>query len=162
MYNRYSDIEELRPTGEASHILDKKFNEGVTANLDGNALQRVRVATPDKPTEAGGECRSCGASVPVGQTKCRFCLTNCLGDEATGTDEPADATLLGIVHLVVELITFYGAVAKGGAAANLLTSNKTEPAVDDYMLLYDLDEVPAASRPMSFTPRRGTSCVRGG
>ena len=52
-------------------------------------------------------------------------------------------TSLGIVHLVVESTTFYGAVAKGGAAANLLSANEAEPAVDDYTLIYDLDEAPA-------------------
>ncbi len=45
--------------------------------------------------------------------------------------------------MVVESTTFYGAVAKGGAAANLLTTNEAEPAVDDYTLIYDLDETPA-------------------
>lgn len=54
-----------------------------------------------------------------------------------------DVTLRGIVHLVVESTTFYGAVAKGGAAANLLTANETDPAVGDYTLLYNLDETPA-------------------
>jgi len=34
-------------------------------------------------------------------------------------------------------------VAKGGAAANLLSANQGEPAVDDYTLIYDLDEAPA-------------------
>jgi len=34
-------------------------------------------------------------------------------------------------------------VAKGGAAANLLSANQAEPAVDDYTLIYDLDEAPA-------------------
>jgi hypothetical protein len=34
-------------------------------------------------------------------------------------------------------------VAKGGAAANLLSANEAEPAVDDYTLIYDLDEAPA-------------------
>ena len=143
MYDRYSDFEELRPTGEASHIPDEKLNEG----CDGDP-RRQRVATssggyPDEPTEASGECQSCGASIPVDRTKCRFGLTNHLGAEATSTDEPVDATLLGIVHLVVESTTFYGAVAKGGAAANLLTSNEAEPAVDDYTLIFDLDETPA-------------------
>jgi len=28
MHNRYSDFEELRPTGEASHIPDEKLNNG--------------------------------------------------------------------------------------------------------------------------------------
>jgi hypothetical protein len=34
-------------------------------------------------------------------------------------------------------------VAKGGAAANLLSANEAEAAVDDYTLIYDLDEAPA-------------------
>jgi len=57
--------------------------------------------------------------------------------------ETASTTFLGIVHLIVESTTFYGAVAKGGAAANLLSANEAEPAVDDYTLIYDLDEAPA-------------------
>jgi hypothetical protein len=45
--------------------------------------------------------------------------------------------------LVVESTTFYGAVAKGGAAANRLSANEAEAAVDDYTLIYDLNEAPA-------------------
>lgn len=143
MHNRYSDFEELRPTGEASHIPDQRLDDGCEG-----APRRQRVATssggyPDAPTVADGECRSCGASVPDGQTKCRFCLTNHLGSDATSTDESASTTYLGIVHLVVESTTFYGAVAKGGAAAKLLSANEAEPAVDNYTLIYDLDEAPA-------------------
>ncbi|SDY13780.1 biosurfactant protein 1 [Halobellus clavatus] len=143
MHNRYSDFEELRPTGEASHIPDTRLDDGCEG-----APRRQRVATsaggyPDAPTAADGECRSCGASVPIGQTKCRFCLTNHLGSDATSTNETASTTFLGIVHLIVESTTFYGAVAKGGAAANLLSANEAEPAVDNYTLIYDLDEAPA-------------------
>ena len=72
-----------------------------------------------------------------------FCLTNHLDNEATSTDELADTVLLGIIYLVVDLTTFYGAVAKGGGAATLLTSNDAEPAVGDCTLVYDLDEPPA-------------------
>ena len=143
MNGRYSDFEELRPTGEASHIPDTRLDDGCEG-----APRRQRVATsaggyPDAPTVTDGECRSCGASVPDGQTKCRFCLTNHLGSDATSTNETASTTVLGIVHLVVESTTFYGAVAKGGAAANLLSANEVEPAVDDYTLIYDIDEAPA-------------------
>ncbi|WP_201289628.1 biosurfactant protein 1 [Halobaculum saliterrae] len=143
MNGRYSDFEELRPTGEASHIPDTRLDEGCEGDP-----RRQRVATssggyPDAPTVTDGECRSCGASVPDGQTKCRFCLTNHLGSDAISTDEPASTTFLGIVHLIVESTTFYGAVAKGGAAANLLSASESEPAVDDYTLIYDLDEAPA-------------------
>jgi hypothetical protein len=59
-------------------------------------------------TVTDGECQSCGASVPDGQTKCRFCLSNHLGGDATSTNETASTTFLGIVHLVVESTTFYG------------------------------------------------------
>jgi len=143
MSNQYLDFEELRPTGEASHIPDTRLDDGCEG-----APRRQRVATnsggyPDAPTVTDGECQSCGASVPNGQTKCRFCLTNHLGSDATSTNESASTTFLGIVHLVVESTTFYGAVAKGGAAANLLSANDAEPAVDDYTLIYDLDETPA-------------------
>jgi hypothetical protein len=143
MDNRYSDFAELRPTGEASHIPDTRLDDGYEGDP-----RRQRVTTssggyPDAPPTTGGECRSCGASVPDGQTKCRFCLTNHLGSDATSTNEAASTTFLGIVHLAVESTTFYGAVAKGGAAANLLSANEAEPAVDDYTLIYDLDEAPA-------------------
>ncbi|WP_142987674.1 biosurfactant protein 1 [Halorubrum cibi] len=143
MHNRYSDFEELRPTGEASHIPDTRLDDGCEG-----APRRQRVATstvgyPDAPTVTDGECRSCGASVPDGQTKCRFCLTNHLESDVTSTDETASTTCLGIVHLVVESTTFYGAVAKGGAAGNLLSTNEAESAVDDCTLIYDLDEAPA-------------------
>jgi hypothetical protein len=143
MRDRYLDFEELRPTGEASHIPDTRLDDGCEGNP-----RRQRVATstddyPAAPTVTDGECRSCGASVPDGQTKCRFCLTNHLGNDATSTGESASTTVLGIVHLVVESTTFYSAVAKGGAAANLLSANEAEPAVDDYALIYDLDEAPA-------------------
>ena len=143
MSDRYSDLEELRPTGEASHVPDMRLDDGYEGDP-----RRQRVATsaggyPNAPTTTDGECQSCGASVPDEQTKCRFCLTNHLGSDATSTGETAPTTLLGIVHLVVESTTFYGAVAKGGAAANLLSANEAEPAVDDYTLIYDLDEAPA-------------------
>ena len=143
MYNRYTDFEELRPTGEASRIPDNKLENGCEYDP-----RRQRVATssggyPDAPTTTDDECRSCGASIPDGQTKCRFCLSNHLGSAATGTDESASTTFLGIVHIVVESTTIYGAVAKGGAAADLLTTNEAELAVDDYTLIYDLNEAPA-------------------
>ena len=143
MNGRYSDFEELRPIGEASHIPDTRLDDGYEGDP-----RRQRVGTssggyPDAPTVTDGECQSCGASVPDGQTKCRFCLTNHLDGDATSTNETASTTFLGIVHLVVESTTFYGAVAKGGAAANLLSANEAEPAVDDYTLIYDLDGAPA-------------------
>ncbi|WP_121823341.1 biosurfactant protein 1 [Halostella salina] len=143
MHNRYSDFEELRPTGEASHIPDTRLDDGCESDPRRQRIAPSSGGYPDATTAAGGECKSCGASVPDGQTKCRFCLTNHLGSGATRTNETASTTCLGIVHLVVESTTFYGAVAKGGAAANLLSANEAEPVVDDYTLIYDLDEAPA-------------------
>ncbi|WP_251331536.1 hypothetical protein [Haloplanus pelagicus] len=143
MSDRYLDLEELRPTGEASHISDPKFNDECEGEPRRQRVATTMGGTPDTPTATDGECRSCGAPIPDGQTKCRFCLTNHLGSDATSTDETASTTFLGIIYLVVESTTFYGAVAKGGAAANLLSANEAEPAVDDYTLIYDLDEAPA-------------------
>jgi len=141
MTGRYSDYEALRPIGEATHVPDDQLTGGGEPRR-----QRTGSADagyPDDPTAAATECESCSASIPTGQSKCRFCLTNHLGNEAIGTDQAADPTLLGIVHLVVESTTFYGAVAKGGAAATLLTANEAESAVDDYTLIYDLNDAPA-------------------
>jgi len=45
MYNRYPDFEELRPTGEASHIPDTKLDDGCEGAPGGNASRRTLVAT---------------------------------------------------------------------------------------------------------------------
>jgi len=141
MTDQYADYETLRPLGEATHVPDDHLASGGEPRRQRSG--GVNTGYPDDPTAAAPECGSCGASIPTGRSKCRFCLTNHLDDEATSTDELADTVLLGIIHLVVDSATFYGAVAKGGAAANLLTSNDAELAVDDYTLCYDLDEPPA-------------------
>ncbi|ADE02212.1 biosurfactant protein 1 [Haloferax volcanii] len=145
MYNRYSDFEELRPTGEASHIPDSRLDDGCEGSP-----RRQRVATstgdyPDQPSGIGAECQSCGASIPNGQTKCRFCLTNHLG-APTDNQQPADTewTLLHVVQLLVEASTVYHALAKGAAAATLLAKPDRDPAVDDCQLLYDFDDAPAS------------------
>jgi hypothetical protein len=54
----------------------------------------------------------------------------------------SEQTLRGVIHFLVESGTFYGAVAKGAAAATLLTSAHDE-LVDDCTLIYDLDDEPA-------------------
>jgi hypothetical protein len=115
--NRWIDIEELRPTGEASHIPDEKLNNGCGVAPGGNASRRVLVATPNSPTATDDECRSCGVSVPDGQTNCRFCLITPLGSDATSTDESAATTFLGIVHLVVESTTRSNGAAFPGQTA---------------------------------------------
>ena len=116
MTDQYADYEEFWPIGETTHVPDDQLTSGGEPRRQRTGS--VGAGYPDDPTVAATECESCGASIPAGQSKCRFCLTNHLGHEATSTDETADPTLLGIVNLVVELTTFYGAVAKGGAAAN--------------------------------------------
>ena len=141
MTDPYADYEALRPLGEATHVPDDHLASGGEPRRQRSGS--VDTGYPDDPTAAATECESCGASIPAGQSKCRFCLTNHLDDEATSTDELADTVLLGVIYIVVDSTTFYGAVAKGGAAANLLTANEAEPAVDDYTLVYDLDEPPA-------------------
>ncbi len=89
MYNRYSDCEELRPTGEASHIPDTRLDEDCEGDTQRQSVATSASGYLDAPTVTDGECRSCGASVPDSQTKCRFCLTNYLGSDATSTDEGA-------------------------------------------------------------------------
>lgn len=49
----------------------------------------------------------------------------------------------GIIHLVVESITFNGAVTKGGATANRLAASGAESAGDDDTLASFLGEAPA-------------------
>jgi len=83
--------------------------------------------------------------IPANRTKCRFCLSNHL--DGTSDDSPTpdtEWTLLHVVHLLVEASTFYAAVAKGAAAATLLTKIDRDPAIDDCLLIYDLDAEPAA------------------
>ncbi|MFA9427302.1 hypothetical protein [Natronorubrum sp. A-ect3] len=145
MTDRYSDFEELRPTGEASDVPDETLSECNDGEPD---RQRVATATtgyPDTPAETDTECRSCGAPIPADQTKCLFCLTNHLEDTSSETDTTApEWTLLGVVHMLVESSTFYGAVAKGGAAATLLASSVAESTVNDCTIIYDLEDEPAA------------------
>ncbi|OAQ51468.1 hypothetical protein HTG_18860 [Natrinema mahii] len=145
MTDRDSDFEELRPTGEASHIPDETLSEDDDGEPDRQRSATATTGYPDTPTETDTECRSCGAPIPADRTKCLFCLTNHLKDSSSETDAPAtEWTLLGVVHMLVESSTFYGAVAKGGAAATLLASNATEQAVDDCTTIYDLEDEPAA------------------
>jgi hypothetical protein len=162
MTDQYADYETFRPLGEATHVPDDQLASGGKPRRQRS--DGVDAGYPDDPIAAAPECESCGASISAEQSKCRFCLTNHLSDDVTGTDESMETALLGVVHLVVESAKFYGAVAKGGAAANLLTTNKAEPAVDDYTLLYDLDE--ASARQLAdrwpLTPRCGTSWLRRG
>ncbi|WP_049894696.1 biosurfactant protein 1 [Halogranum rubrum] len=139
MNGRQSDFEELRPFGEATHVPDDE--------LSGRAEGQQRESPesyPDRSRSTQSECSSCSASIPANRTKCRFCLSNHLdgtSDESPTSD--TEWTLLHAVHLLVEASTFYAAVAKGAAAATLLTKADRDPTVDDCQLIYDLDTEPA-------------------
>ena len=63
--------------------------------------------------------------------------------DVTKTKESMSTAFLGITHLVVESATFYSAVAKGGTAANPPHRQWGGPTVDDYALIYDLNEASA-------------------
>jgi len=142
MTDQYADYEALRPLGEATHVPDDQL-----ASSSGEPRRQrsggVDAGYPDDPTAVATECESCGASIPADRSKCRFCLTNHLeAADEQGTSN-AERTLLHVVQVLVEASTFYGAVAKGSAAATLLAKADGDPGVDDCKLIYDLDGEPA-------------------
>ncbi|WP_224338444.1 hypothetical protein [Haloprofundus halobius] len=144
MNGRQSDFEELRPLGEATHVPDDKLSGRGTSGRIGHRRRETLESYPNRTRSTQKECSSCGASIPTTQTKCRFCLSNHLdgtSDERSTSD--TEWTLLHVVHLLVEASTFYAAIAKGAAAARLLTKADRDPAVDDCQLIYDLDAEPA-------------------
>ncbi|WP_458186343.1 biosurfactant protein 1 [Haladaptatus sp. NG-WS-4] len=145
MNGRQSDLEELRPLGEANHIPDDQLIGRDNSGRAGGQRREGPESYPDRTRSTRSECSSCGASIPANRTKCRFCLSNHL-DGTSDDSRPPDTewTLLHVVHLLVEAATFYAAVAKGAAAATLLTKTDRNPAVDDCQLIYDLDAEPAA------------------
>jgi len=144
MTGRDYDFEELRPLGEASRTPDHQLDERSNAAPRRQRYASVETGYPEHQTDDKAECRSCGAPIPASQTKCRFCLTNHLGDSDTATTETGqEATLEGIVFALVESSTFYGAVAKGAATGNLLGANETE-GITGHRLIYDLTEEPAS------------------
>ena len=144
MTGRYSDYKELRPLGEATHIPDEKLTSSGEGESRRHRTGPVDAGYPDATTPMAAECTSCGASIPAGQTKCRFCLTNHL-DAATDVQDTPDSEcdLLHVIHALVESRTFYGAVAKGSAAASLLAKSDSDPAIDNCRPIYDLNEEPA-------------------
>ena len=143
MTDHYSDFEELRPLGESTHVPDDELSGRGDA---GRAERKEGLGSyPNRVRSTRSECSSCGASIPANRTKCRFCLSNHLDGTSDGRRTPdTEWTLLHVVHLLVEASTFYAAVAKGAAAATLLTKADRDPAVDDCQLIYDLDARPAA------------------
>lgn len=145
MTDRYADLEELRPRGEATQIPDGELTRDGRCESSRGRTGETLVGYPADPSAPASECASCGASIPATQTKCRFCLTNHLG-ASTDNQQPADTewTLLHVVQLLVEASTVYHALAKGAAAATLLAKPDRVPAIDDCQLLYDFDDTPAA------------------
>lgn len=144
MTGRDYDFEELRPRGEASRTPDHQLDDRTNAAPRRQRYASIETGYPEHQTDARAECRSCGAPIPTSQTKCRFCLTNHLGDSDTATTETGqEATLVGIVFVLVESSTYYGAVAKGAAAGNLLGASGTG-GITEHRLIYDLTEEPAS------------------
>ncbi len=157
MTDYYSDFEELRPLGEANHVPDDRLSERENAE-QGERLRRERLESyPDRVRSARSECSSCGASITANRTKYRFCLTNHL--DGTSDESPTPDTgwiLLHIVHLLVEASTFYTAVAKGAAAATLLTEMQGgSPRLQSCLLPIS----PRRSK-QAFQPLSNSSCDR--
>ena len=141
MTDQYADYEALRPLGEATHVPDDQLTSSGEPRRQRTG--DIDTGYPDDPTTAATECESCGASIPAGQSKCRFCLTNHLeAADEQGTSN-AERALLHVVQVLVDASTFYAAIAKGAAAATLLAKADGDPGVDDCQLIYDLDEEPA-------------------
>ncbi|MFC7216001.1 hypothetical protein ACFQO4_18180 [Saliphagus sp. GCM10025334] len=144
MPDRYADLEELRPLGEATQIPDDELARDGRCEPFRDQTEETLVGYPNDPVPPASECASCGASSPASQTKCRFCLSNHLGGSTDKQPADLEWTLLHVVHLLVEASTDYHALAKGAAAAALLAKPDRDPAVDDCQLIYDFDDAPAA------------------
>lgn len=145
MTDHYTDYEALRPLGEATHVPDERLSSRCDG---GSRCQRTgdigSGGYPDTTAATATECDSCGTSIPTGQSKCRFCLTNNL-EAASDEQDTADVEydFLHVIFALVEASTYYGAVAKGSASASLLASSSSDPAIDECQMIYDLKTAPA-------------------
>ncbi len=143
MKDHQSDFEELRPLGEATWIPDAELAEGVDNEFEDPTAETLS-DYPDEIDPTESECASCETSIPATQTKCKFCLTYHLeGSDDEQNRSNSESTLLHVVHFLVEASTFYAAVAKGSAAATLLSKRDKDPAVDECLMIYDLEGEPA-------------------
>jgi len=143
MTDHQSDFEELRPLGEATSTPDVELSEHTEKEVE-EATAEQHWDYPDEITPTESVCASCEAPIPATQTKCEFCLTYHLDasdDEQNCSD--SESALFHVIHFLVEASTFYAAVAKGSAAATLLSKPDKNPAVDECLMIYDLDEEPA-------------------
>lgn len=143
MTDHHSDFEELRPIGEATSTPDAELSEHTEKEVE-EATAEPLIAYPDESASTESVCTACEAPIPATQTKCEFCLTYHLDQtediQEHSTDESA---LLHVIHFLVEASTFYAAVAKGSAAATLLSKPDKDPVINDCQMIYDLDAEPA-------------------
>lgn len=142
MTDRNSDRDAFQPVGEGALVPDSALDQPA----DGQPSRQREAAHsggyPGGTTDTDRACVSCGASIPASQRKCRFCLKHELDAASASDAASSEQTLRGVIQFLVESGTFYGGVAKGAAAATLLTSGRDEP-IDDCTLIYDLDDEPA-------------------
>jgi len=142
MTNRNSDRDAFQPVGEGALVPDPELDKPADGQPTRQREASYSGGYPDGPVDTDQTCVSCGASIPASQRKCRFCHEHGLDATTESGAVSSEQTLRGVIHFLVESGTFYGAVAKGAAAATLLTSAHDEP-VDDCTLIYDLDDEPA-------------------
>jgi hypothetical protein len=142
MTDRNSDREAFQPVGEGALIPDPALDQPTDGQPTRQREASYSGGYPDGTTETDRACVSCGASIPAGQRKCRFCLDHELDVASEAGAGDTEQTLRGVIQFLVDAGTFYAAVAKGAAAASLLTSAPDEP-VDDCTLIYDLEDEPA-------------------
>jgi len=139
MTDRNSDRDAIQPVGEGALVPDPALDQPA----DGQPTRQREVShsggNPDGSTDTDRTCVSCGAPVASSQRKCRFCLEHELDAASASGAASSEQTLRGVIHFLVESGTFYGAVAKGTAAATLLTSTHDEP-ITDCTLIYGLDD----------------------
>lgn len=142
MTNHNSDRDAFQPVGEGTLVPDPALDHPVDGQPTRQREASHSGGYPGETTHTDRTCISCGASIPASQRKCRFCLEHGLDAASESGAVNTEQTLRGVIQFLVESGTFYGAVAKGAAAATLLTSTHDEP-VDDCTLIYDFDDEPA-------------------
>ena len=142
MTDRNSDRDALQPVGEGAIVPDPALDHPADGQPTRQREASHSGGYPDGTTDTDRTCASCGASIPAEQRKCRFCLDHELDVASESGAGDTEQTLRGVIQFIVDAGTFYAAVAKGAAAASLLTSAPDEP-VDDCTLIYDLEDEPA-------------------
>lgn len=68
MTDRYADLEELRPLGEATQIPDGELTRDDRREPFRDRPGEALVGYPDGSDLPATECASCGASIPASQT----------------------------------------------------------------------------------------------